>query len=250
MTPVRADSRTDDASSLHLVRYHRRRWHGNKPVVLCVNKCENVAEQLVMASPFWAMGIEPIPVSAISGSGSGELLDAVVEALPPPKDQGEEEARRAIRVAIVGRPNAGKSSLLNAIVGRERSIVSDLAGTTRDAIDTEFTGPDGTPFVLVDTAGIRRRTSVAASKVRGEGRSGARGMGAAAVMEEESGTGGKREQRAVGESSNRGSPDSDLNIPRRPLGTPNVALADRPQTSTSTGSAPFRREDRGQAAWM
>ena len=131
-----------------------------------MNKCENVSQQDVMAAPFWSLGFEPLPVSAISGSGSGDLLDRVVEALPPPRDAAEEEAQRAVRVAIVGRPNAGKSSLLNAVVGRERSIVSEMAGTTRDAIDTEFTAEDGTPFVLVDTAGIRRRTAVAATKVR------------------------------------------------------------------------------------
>jgi len=146
------------------VAQYLRRWHGKRPAILAVNKCENVAQADVMCAPFWSFGMEPVPVSAISGSGSGEVLDAVVGALPPVRELDEEDTQRPIRVAIVGRPNAGKSSLLNAVTNSERSIVSDLAGTTRDAIDTEFEGPDGTPYVLVDTAGLRRRTAVAASK--------------------------------------------------------------------------------------
>jgi len=141
-----------------------RRKHGKKPLVLAVNKCENVAQQDMMLSPFWSMGLEPVPVSAISGTGSGDLLDAVVAGLPPLRDDAmEENPGRPTRVAIVGRPNAGKSSLLNAIVGKERAIVSELSGTTRDAVDTEFEGPDGCPWILVDTAGMRKRSSVASS---------------------------------------------------------------------------------------
>ena len=127
---------------------------------------------------WWETGVEPVPVSALSGSGSGDLLDRVIEALPETRtrksamdaslsaagrpDGGDPEGR-PLRIAIVGRPNAGKSSLLNAMLGKARSVVSEAAGTTRDSVDAELTGPDGRRFVLVDTAGVRRRASVAGS---------------------------------------------------------------------------------------
>jgi GTPase len=125
-----------------------------KPVFLLVNKIDDPARD-AEALEFHRLGLgDPIPLSALHGYGTGDLLDAVVARLPGagPAQVGEE----AIRVAILGRPNVGKSSLLNAILGQERVIVSDVPGTTRDAIDTLFER-DGTPFVLVDTAGLRRR---------------------------------------------------------------------------------------------
>ena len=143
-----------------------RRSHPNVPVVLAVNKCENVRKADEQSAEFWSTGLEPIAVSAISGFGSGELLDAVVTVLPPPLPASAMEVQEntSISLAIVGRPNVGKSSLLNALVGSERSIVSDMAGTTRDAIDIDITSPDGQDYKLIDTAGVRRRASVANTK--------------------------------------------------------------------------------------
>jgi GTPase len=125
-----------------------------KPVFLLVNKIDDPARD-AEALEFHRLGLgDPIPLSALHGYGTGDLLDAVVARLPGagPARVGEE----AIRVAILGRPNVGKSSLLNSILGQERVIVSDVPGTTRDAIDTLFER-DGTRFVLVDTAGLRRK---------------------------------------------------------------------------------------------
>ena len=125
-----------------------------KPVFLLANKIDDPARD-TEALEFHRLGLgDPIPLSALHGYGTGDLLDAVVARLPGagPAQVGEE----AIRVAILGRPNVGKSSLLNAILGQERVIVSDVPGTTRDAIDTLFER-DGTRFVLVDTAGLRRK---------------------------------------------------------------------------------------------
>src|SRR5262245_4047382 len=125
-----------------------------RPVFLLANKIDDPAREEA-ALEFHRLGLgDPIPLSALHGYGTGDLLDAIVARLPGagPAQVGEE----AIRVAILGRPNVGKSSLLNAILGQERVIVSDVPGTTRDAIDTLFER-DGTRFVLVDTAGLRRK---------------------------------------------------------------------------------------------
>jgi GTPase len=125
-----------------------------KPVFLLANKIDDPVRD-AEALEFHRLGLgDPIPLSALHGYGTGDLLDAVVARLPGagPAHVGEE----AIRVAILGRPNVGKSSLLNAILGQERVIVSDVPGTTRDAIDTLFER-DGARFVLVDTAGLRRK---------------------------------------------------------------------------------------------
>ncbi len=126
--------------------------------LVAVNKCESPELGLSMAAEFWSLGLgEPFPISAIHGVGTGELLDQVV-SLFPPKLQ-EEEIDDPIQMAIIGRPNVGKSSLLNAICGETRAIVSPLRGTTRDTIDTQIER-GGITWKLLDTAGIRRRRSV------------------------------------------------------------------------------------------
>ena len=126
----------------------------DKPVILAANKADN-AERRMNALEFYALGLgDPHPISAYHGTGTGDLLDVVVAHLP--QVDGDEEDEEALRIAIVGRPNVGKSSLLNALLGQERAIVSDIAGTTRDAVDTYLTW-DGQKVVLVDSAGIRRR---------------------------------------------------------------------------------------------
>ena len=128
----------------------------NKPVFLAVNKVDN-AKRLENAVEFYALGLgEYFPIASTNGSGTGELLDAVVEALP--EDTRPEEAELP-RFAVVGRPNAGKSSFINALIGEERYIVTDIAGTTRDSIDTRY-NRFGFEFNLVDTAGIRRKSKV------------------------------------------------------------------------------------------
>ncbi len=126
-----------------------------RPVIVLANKLDDPRRDLE-ALEFHRLGLgDPIPISALHGHGSGDLLDLVVSSLPGRGEQpvGEE----AIRVAILGRPNVGKSSLLNALLGRERVIVSEVPGTTRDSIDTVLRRDDDSTFVLVDTAGLRRK---------------------------------------------------------------------------------------------
>jgi GTP-binding protein len=128
-----------------------------KPIFVAVNKTESPQRRLD-AAEFWNLGLgEPWPISAYHGDGTGDLLDALVAALPA--YPAEEEERDTVAVAIVGRPNVGKSSLLNALIGRERSIVSETPGTTRDPIDLEIIYY-GQAVTLIDTAGIRRRGSI------------------------------------------------------------------------------------------
>jgi GTPase len=129
-----------------------------KPVLLVVNKVDNkTAEHNVY--DFYNLGLgEPIAISAVHGLGTGDLLDEVVKNFP--KDQAEEYDEDIIKVAIIGRPNVGKSSLTNALLREERVIVSDVAGTTRDAIDSLLTLPDGTRMVIIDTAGMRRKAKI------------------------------------------------------------------------------------------
>lgn len=134
--------------------------HARKPVVLAANKADN-ARLRQDAVEFYNFGLgDPITLSSVQGTGTGDVLDAIVEALPPQEEApSDEEEEGVVRIAIVGRPNVGKSSLLNAILGSERSIVSDVPGTTRDAIDTAFEFAER-KIVLVDTAGIRRRGKI------------------------------------------------------------------------------------------
>ena len=128
----------------------------DKPVFLAVNKVDN-AKRAEDAVEFYSLGLgEYYTIASINGSGTGELLDALVEALP---EEVEREEEALPRFAVVGRPNAGKSSLINALIGEERYIVTDIAGTTRDSIDTKY-NRFGFEFNLVDTAGIRRKAKV------------------------------------------------------------------------------------------
>lgn len=127
------------------------------PVFLAVNKCESPDQGAIQAAQFWSLGLgEPFPISAIHGSGTGELLDALTPHLPIIDLDAEPDE---IKVAIIGRPNVGKSSLLNAITGENRAIVSPVAGTTRDAIDMIVERNDQV-YRLIDTAGIRRKKNV------------------------------------------------------------------------------------------
>lgn len=129
----------------------------DKPVFLTVNKVDN-AMRINDAVEFYSLGLgEYYPIASINGSGTGELLDAIIKVLPPEEERsGDEELPR---FAVVGRPNAGKSSFINALIGENRNIVTDIAGTTRDAIDTKY-NRFGFDFNLVDTAGIRRKSKV------------------------------------------------------------------------------------------
>ena len=129
----------------------------DKPVVVVSNKTDN-NEMIYSSAEFYGLGLgDPYCISSLSGSGTGELLDKVVSILS--SDSGKEETDKLPRFAIVGRPNVGKSSLINAFMGEDRHIVTDIAGTTRDSIDTRY-NKFGFDFYLVDTAGIRKKTKV------------------------------------------------------------------------------------------
>lgn len=128
---------------------------GKKPVVLVVNKCDNAISDMNSAE-FYALGLgDPYPISALNGRSTGDFLDAVIEHL----DQGSDEEDTRLKIAIVGRPNVGKSSLTNALLGKDRMVVTPVAGTTRDAIDSVLTYY-GEQVVLIDTAGLRRRSQI------------------------------------------------------------------------------------------
>jgi GTP-binding protein len=152
---ARAGRRPGDEELADLLR----RWDG--PVLVAANKVDTVGD-LSLAADFHALGLgDPLPVSAAQGLGTGDLLDRITESLPDEGDLPEEEDE-AIRLAIVGRPNVGKSTLVNRLLGDERVIVSEVAGTTRDAIDLPLE-VDGRKLVIVDTAGLRRQSKVSDS---------------------------------------------------------------------------------------
>ena len=133
-----------------------RRSH--KPVVLCVNKTDSFTRDQADVYEFYNLGIgDPFPVSSANRTGIGDLLDEVIRHFPP-KDELEEEDERP-RIAVIGKPNTGKSSLINLLLGENRLIVSDIAGTTRDAVDTAVTH-DGKEYVFIDTAGLRRKNKI------------------------------------------------------------------------------------------
>jgi GTP-binding protein len=153
MTDVHAGLVADDREIAVMLK------KSNKPVVLCVNKCDRVGHPPYEYYEFYELGYDhdPIVLSSLHGTGSGDLLDAVVSHLPPEVDEDEDDGR--IKVAIIGKPNAGKSSLTNKILGSDRMIVSPIAGTTRDAVDSEVDNQFG-KYTLIDTAGIRRQSKV------------------------------------------------------------------------------------------
>ena len=130
-----------------------------KPVVVCVNKADKIGDVDPTFYEFYELGfdIDPVPVSSIHGTSSGDLLDAILEKIPVREDEAEEED--LINVAVIGKPNAGKSSIINKILGTDRLIVSSMAGTTRDAIDSRFENEFG-KYNFIDTAGIRRQSKV------------------------------------------------------------------------------------------
>lgn len=129
-----------------------------KPIVLAVNKCDTIGEPPMEMYEFYNLGIgEPFPISSQHGHGTGDMLDEVMKYFPPLVEDEEEDD--VIKVAVIGKPNAGKSSLINRIAGEERVIVSDIAGTTRDSTDTRIENEHG-KFLFIDTAGIRRKSRV------------------------------------------------------------------------------------------
>lgn len=149
----RAGVTADDENVADLLR------RSGKPVMLVVNKVDNV-RMMDGVYEFYNLGMgDPIGVSSVNLLNFGDLLEELCKKFPEPEeDEGE---RGAIQIAVTGKPNVGKSSLVNRLLGEERVMVSDIAGTTRDAIDTRFTGPDGQEYVLIDTAGIRRKRAIA-----------------------------------------------------------------------------------------
>ncbi|MBQ3154053.1 MAG: ribosome biogenesis GTPase Der [Clostridia bacterium] len=143
------DSDSDIATMLRKAR---------KPVIVVVNKVDSVGQTPAEFYEFYGMGFEDVfPLSSLSGTGTGDILDRVIELLP--KEEEEEHDPDRIRIAVIGKPNAGKSSIINKICGEDRVIVSDMAGTTRDAVDTYVENKHG-KYVLVDTAGIRRNARI------------------------------------------------------------------------------------------
>ncbi len=153
MCDIRAGLLADDRDIAVMLK------KSGKPIVLAVNKADKVGDVPYEFYEFYELGFdrEPIALSSLHGSGSGDILDAVLESFPP--DLGEEEEDDVINVAVIGKPNAGKSSIINKMLGDNRLIVSDIAGTTRDAVDTRLENEYG-KFNLIDTAGIRRSAKI------------------------------------------------------------------------------------------
>ena len=153
MCDVRAGLLADDREIAVMLKKSR------KPIVLCVNKVDRVGDVPPEYYEFYELGFEddPIALSSLHGSGSGDLLDLIFEKLPELEEEETEE--NLINVAVIGKPNAGKSSIINRMVGEKRLIVSDIAGTTRDAVDTRVSNQFG-EFNFIDTAGIRRKAKV------------------------------------------------------------------------------------------
>lgn len=152
ITDVRQGLVDSDAKVADMLR------RSGKPVVLVVNKVDNYHSQMMEVYEFYNLGIgEPMPISAISKQGLGDMLDEVVKDFPSSDEEGEDDD--IPHIAIVGKPNVGKSSLINKLLGEERVIVSDIAGTTRDAIDTKVKW-NGREYMFIDTAGLRRKSKV------------------------------------------------------------------------------------------
>ncbi len=152
MTDIRQGVTSSDMEIANMLR------HAKKPIILVCNKADQFGEPPAELYEFYNLGIgEPHAISSANAIGIGDLLDEIYEQLPPKSEDEDEEDR--IKVAIIGKPNVGKSSLLNRILGEDRSIVSNIAGTTRDAIDSEFENSFG-KYLLIDTAGIRKKSKV------------------------------------------------------------------------------------------
>ncbi len=152
VTDIRCGVTADDSDVANMLQ------KSGKPIVLAVNKCDSIGEPPMELYEFYNLGLgDPFPISAAHGHGTGDMLDAVMDLLPSEEELQEDED--AIKVAIIGKPNAGKSSLVNRIAGEERVIVSDIAGTTRDATDTTVENENG-KFIFIDTAGIRKKSKV------------------------------------------------------------------------------------------
>jgi ribosome-associated GTPase EngA len=153
MTDVQVGLTADDKDIATMLLKSR------KPILVCVNKVDRIGDPPMEFYEFYELGFDedPIAVSSLHGSGSGDLLDKVMEYLPP--EEPEEEEDDTIKVAVIGRPNAGKSSIINNILGENRMIVSDIPGTTRDSIDTPYENELG-KYVMIDTAGIRRQSKI------------------------------------------------------------------------------------------
>ncbi len=144
----------DDEEVARLLRRTR------KPLLLVVNKMDHTGMEDVLFE-YYALGLgDPIGISSVNMLGLGDLLEQVVNLLPPPEADELEETDHVLQLALVGRPNVGKSSLVNKLLNQERTMVSDIPGTTRDAIDTRFTGKDGTEYNIIDTAGMRRKRAI------------------------------------------------------------------------------------------
>ena len=152
VTDVRCGVTADDSAVASMLQ------KSGKPVILAVNKCDTIGEPPMELYEFYNLGIgDPYPISAAHGHGTGDMLDALYEYLP--EEDAEDDDEDNIKVAIIGKPNVGKSSLVNRIAGEERVIVSNVAGTTRDATDTVVENEEGT-FTLFDSAGIRKKAKV------------------------------------------------------------------------------------------